>query len=91
MERGSRKAVPEQDILGIYARIDFSSETSEPNWNRVGNAIQLDDGSLELKFLVWPTNVKTFRILREDEAKDLIGYRQPADAEYLDLGRVRIR
>ena len=59
-----------RDSFGIYARIEFSPPQGEPQWNRIGDAIQLDDGTVDLRVRIWPSNAKSIRILPDDDKSE---------------------
>lgn len=64
MKRAVQIAVPNHRIYGL---IDFgSNDDSKPRWREIGSAVRNSDGSFDLSFNIWPSNMLRVQIRKED-------------------------
>ena len=53
----------DHERVGIYATVNFKRDDKQVSkWTQIGTAFQNRDGSFNLKFDYWPTNLTTIQI-----------------------------
>ena len=67
--KSTGQALYAADTLGIYGTVFFYCEDSEaPTWIRIGSGQWSSDGSVNLDFDVWPTNLKAVQLRSADRS-----------------------
>ncbi len=65
------RTVDDQKMVSVFAKVDYGqSDDLRQKWTKIGSGTQNIDGSIDIDFDCWPTNISAIQIRPMSAAAD---------------------